>query len=138
MRFSADYQHAVRPIWFPVITPDTASAGGADVDGPLAAAGSAPLLSRIKVPIGRRPDVSSMLGSVGQHGWKRKFDGKSSAFRDNASPCIYVPPSLNRHVRTLFNFHLNNQMIQYVWSVSPTDKPTACAALLAESATSSE
>ena len=129
----ADYQHAVRPIWTPASIPDPIPTTGGTSDPVVPPASlKVPLLSRIEVFTGRRPDVSAMLGFVGQHGWTRKFDGKSNAFRDNASPCIYVSPSLNGHAQIIFN--LDTQTVQYVWSVSLTDDPDACAALLAASA----
>jgi len=109
----AMYQHNVRPVWRPVD------------------AAPGPAMSRIEALTGRRPDVSAMLGYVGQHGWLRNFDGKANSHRDNASPCIYISPSLVNDGQLAFN--LMTHTIQFVWSISMTDDPTACAALLAES-----
>jgi len=88
-------------------------------------------MSRIEALTGKRPDVSAMLGYVGQHGWLRNFYGKANSHRDNASPCIYISPSLVNDGQLAYN--LMTHTIQFVWSISMTDDPTACAALLAES-----
>jgi len=109
----AMYQHNVRPVWRPADAPP------------------GPPMSRIEALTGRRPDVSAMLGYVGQHGWVRNFDGKANSYRDNASPCIYVSPSLIGDGQLVYN--IMSHTIQYVWSISLTDDPTACAALLAQS-----
>jgi hypothetical protein len=109
----AAYQHNVAPVWRPADAP------------------AGPAMSRIEALTGNRPDVSAMLGYVGQHGWVRNFDGKANAHRDNATPCLYVSPSLTGAGQLIFN--LASHTMQYVWSISLTDDPNACAALLAES-----
>ncbi len=62
---------------------------------------------------------------------ERRFDGKASAQRDNAAPCLYVSPSQAGDAQIVLN--LETHTLQYVYSVSLTDDPQACAVLLAES-----
>ena len=67
MEEGACFQHNCRPTWRP--------------DG-----ATGPAMTRCEALTGRRPDLSAMLGYVGQHGWTHKYDGKASAQRDNAVP----------------------------------------------------
>ena len=67
------YQHNCRPVW--------------RKDG-----AQGPSMTRCEALTGRRPDLSAMLGYVGQHGWTHRHDGKASAQRDNAVPMLYMYP----------------------------------------------
>jgi hypothetical protein len=66
MEEGACYQHNCRPTWRP-----ESGQGGS--------------LTRMEALTTRRPDLSAMLGYVGQHGWTHRYDGKASAQRDNPS-----------------------------------------------------
>ena len=78
-----------------------------------------------------RPDVSTIKGFVGQAGWARKWDGKASAQRDNATPVLYMHPSAGGSGHVVFN--LETQTKQITYSLSISSDPGACSLLLAES-----
>ena len=44
-----------------------------------------------------------MLGYVGQHGWAHDYSGKSNAYRDTATPILYVHPSTECSAQVVFN-----------------------------------
>ena len=112
----ACYQHNCRPVWRPADAPS----------------GDTPLLSRMEALTGRRPDVSAMVGFVGQAGWARKWDGKASAQRDNAAPVIYICPSPSGAGQVVYNLETHTK--QLVYSLAVTTDPNACSLMLAQSA----
>lgn len=50
-----------------------------------------------------RPDVSAMIGFVGQHGWARDFVGRSNAYRESATPILYVCSFTECSAKLVFN-----------------------------------
>ena len=60
-------------------------------------------MTRMEALTGVRPDVSTIKGFVGQAGWARKWDGKASAQRDNATPVLYMHPSVGGSGHVVFN-----------------------------------
>jgi len=84
MERGAAYQHNCRPIWRP-------------------AGAIGPPISRREMLTGVRPDVSAMIGFVGQHGWAHNFAGRSNSYTDTASPIIYVCPSTECSAQIVFN-----------------------------------
>ncbi len=72
-----------------------------------------------------------MVGYVGQHGWTHDFAGKSSSFRDNVKPIIYVCPSSECSAQIVFD--ITRATLDLVGSVSLTMEHETTSLLLAQS-----
>ena len=112
MERGAAYQHNCRPQWRP-------------------AGKHGPPISRIELLTGVRPDVSAMLGYVGQHGWAHDYSGKSNAYRDTATPVIYVHPSTECSAQVVFN--IARAKLDLVHSISLSTEGDTTSLLLAQS-----
>ena len=110
------FQHNCRPVWRPEGVP----------------AETGPLVSRMEALTGRRPDVSAMVGFVGQGGWVRKWDVKANAQRDKATPVIYMHPSSCGVGHVVYNLETCTKQLAY--SLSVTTDPQAISLMLAQSA----
>ena len=99
----ACFQHNCRPVWRP--------------EGAVG-----PPVSRQEALTRRRPNVSAILGYVGQTAWIRAWDGKANAYRDNTVPALYLYPCLMGAGHNVFNLATRTE--QVVFSVALPGAPT--------------